>query len=126
MRCGGEQRVIPCDHHPTLNRVPVVDGRVRTRHHPVVVITSNAEREFPEAFLRRCVGLELPVPGPEHLRAIVERLLKEEITEGEDGLIAQAQVRYAKQPTDVVLQGLFVERSHGVPGEAAARILKRG
>jgi MoxR-like ATPase len=41
----------------------------RTR--PVVVITSNSERELPEPFLRRCVYYNIPDPGPRQLRRIV-------------------------------------------------------
>jgi hypothetical protein len=36
-----------------------------------VVITSNGEREFPPAFLRRCLRLDLPDPDEPRLRAIV-------------------------------------------------------
>lgn len=34
---------------------------------PLVVITSNRERELPEAFIRRCVVLEIPDPTPDDL-----------------------------------------------------------
>lgn len=40
---------------------------------PFVVITSNAERQLPEPFLRRCVFYHIPPPGRERLLAIVER-----------------------------------------------------
>ncbi|TQS86091.1 AAA family ATPase, partial [Arthrobacter sp. TS-15] len=40
----------------------VLRGRVRCREFPIVVITSNGERDFPPAFLRRCVRLDLPEP----------------------------------------------------------------
>lgn len=43
----------------TDQRVPVERGRVRCRAFPFVVLTSNGEREFPPAFLRRCVSLRL-------------------------------------------------------------------
>ncbi len=46
-------------------------GDVRCRAFPVVVITSNGEREFPPAFLRRCVRLELSPPDVDQLAAIV-------------------------------------------------------
>ena len=46
--------------------VPVVKGRVRCRAFPFVVLTSNGEREFPPAFLRRCVTLRLRRPHGEH------------------------------------------------------------
>ncbi|MER6344769.1 AAA family ATPase [Streptomyces sp. NPDC001595] len=50
----------------------VRDGRVECREFPVVVITSNGEREFPAAFRRRCLPLEMRVPSREQLLAMVE------------------------------------------------------
>ncbi|MGC9437365.1 MoxR family ATPase [Streptomyces sp. WG5] len=47
-------------------------GRVECREFPVVVITSNGEREFPAAFRRRCLPLEMRTPGREQLLALVE------------------------------------------------------
>lgn len=58
--------------------VPVTGGVVRCREFPVVVITSNGEREFPPAFLRRCLRLDLPDPGEQRLRAIVAAHLGED------------------------------------------------
>ncbi|MCX5361691.1 AAA family ATPase [Streptomyces sp. NBC_00124] len=40
----------------------IVDGIVKCRAFPIVVITSNGEREFPPAFLRRCLRLRMPDP----------------------------------------------------------------
>ncbi|MET9429581.1 MULTISPECIES: MoxR family ATPase [unclassified Streptomyces] len=52
--------------------VTVTGGTVRCRTFPFVILTSNGEREFPPAFLRRCVRLHLPgVDDEERLRAIV-------------------------------------------------------
>jgi MoxR-like ATPase len=53
-------------------RVTVHSGSIRCADFPLVVITSNGEREFPPAFLRRCVRLELPDPSPEQLEDIVQ------------------------------------------------------
>jgi MoxR-like ATPase len=47
-------------------------GRVECREFPVVVITSNGEREFPAAFRRRCLPLEMRTPTREQLLAMVE------------------------------------------------------
>ncbi|SFO06667.1 AAA domain (dynein-related subfamily) [Streptomyces sp. cf124] len=52
-------------------KVHVRQGTVRCEDFPFVVITSNGEREFPPAFLRRCVRLQLPEPGREQLERIV-------------------------------------------------------
>ena len=44
---------------------------IRTRHRPVVIITSNNEKELPDAFLRRCFFHYIRFPDPETLAAIV-------------------------------------------------------
>ncbi len=51
--------------------IPVERGRVRCRAFPLVVMTSNAEREFPPAFLRRCLKLDMAVPKRDELKNIV-------------------------------------------------------
>ncbi|MFF6994696.1 AAA family ATPase [Streptomyces sp. NPDC008313] len=53
-------------------RAEVRHGRVECREFPVVVITSNGEREFPAAFRRRCLPLEMPAPTRAQLLAMVE------------------------------------------------------
>jgi MoxR-like ATPase len=76
-------------------RVAVTRGRVRCRAFPFVVMTSNGEREFPPAFLRRCVRLELPQPRGTHLEEIVQAHL------GEPGPYAgQLVERFLQRGTD--------------------------
>ncbi|MBW4708725.1 MoxR family ATPase [Roseobacter sp. YSTF-M11] len=45
---------------------------IRARHRPVVIITSNNEKELPDAFLRRCFFHYIRFPEIETLRQIVE------------------------------------------------------
>jgi MoxR-like ATPase len=45
---------------------------VAARQRPVVIITSNAEKELPDAFLRRCVFHFIDFPPPELMRSIVQ------------------------------------------------------
>ena len=45
---------------------------VRARHRPVVIITSNNEKELPDAFLRRCFFHYIRFPDADTMRAIVE------------------------------------------------------
>ena len=45
---------------------------VRARQRPVVIITSNNEKELPDAFLRRCFFHYIRFPDPETLARIVE------------------------------------------------------
>jgi MoxR-like ATPase len=42
--------------------VPEIDDPVKAVHPPLVVITSNEERELPKAFVRRCVPLRIEQP----------------------------------------------------------------
>lgn len=55
---------------------------------PVLVLTSNSEKNLPEAFLRRCVFYYIPFPGRKDLRKILRRRLGEEL--GDDGLLESA------------------------------------
>jgi MoxR-like ATPase len=41
---------------------PISQGRVRCKAFPIVVLTSNRERDFPAAFHRRCVRVEMHPP----------------------------------------------------------------
>jgi MoxR-like ATPase len=45
---------------------------VRARHRPMVFITSNNEKELPDAFLRRCFFHYIRFPEPETMKRIVE------------------------------------------------------
>ncbi len=45
---------------------------IRARHRPVVVITSNNEKELPDAFLRRCFFHYIRFPEAETLKRIVD------------------------------------------------------
>ncbi|MFJ2174041.1 AAA family ATPase [Streptomyces sp. NPDC087851] len=69
-------------------RVPVDGGRVACRVFPVVVITSNGERDFPPAFLRRCVRLDLKQPDGQALQEIVTMHLGAEVGARAEDLIA--------------------------------------
>ncbi|MFM8546882.1 MAG: AAA family ATPase, partial [Betaproteobacteria bacterium] len=45
---------------------------IRARHRPVVVITSNNEKELPDAFLRRCFFHYIKVPDRDTMQRIVD------------------------------------------------------
>ena len=46
--------------------------RIAAKERPIVVITSNNEKELPDAFLRRCFFHYIKFPDPETMRAIVD------------------------------------------------------
>lgn len=39
---------------------------------PIVIMTSNGERDFPPAFKRRCIRINMPNPGIDNLKSIVK------------------------------------------------------
>ncbi|NUP41781.1 MAG: MoxR family ATPase [Streptomyces sp.] len=84
----------------------IASGRVRCRAFPIVVITSNDEREFPPAFLRRCLQLRLPDPDADRLAAIVA-----------------AHLGRADDPRALDLIQMFLERSRLEGGLAADQLL---
>ena len=52
--------------------IPETDRTVAAKHRPVVVITSNSEKELPDAFLRRSVFHYIEFPDAELMARIVE------------------------------------------------------
>ena len=51
--------------------IPETKQTVRARQRPIVIITSNAEKELPDAFLRRCVFHYIEFPDQEQMERIV-------------------------------------------------------
>ena len=51
--------------------IPETGDEIVAKQRPVVVITSNNEKELPDAFLRRCVFHFIDFPQPELMRNIV-------------------------------------------------------
>ena len=98
-----EMRVLTADRGGSA---VVREGVVRCREFPVVIITSNGEREFPPAFLRRCLKLHVGPPDFDQLGSMVAAHFGE--AEGVDlaRLIAE-----------------FVERSGQLGGLASDQLL---
>ena len=74
---------------PGKERFTIQDGQVRCAQFPFVVLTSNGERDFPAAFLRRCVRLRMPPPDVQLLTDIVTAHLGAAVAEECDDMIQQ-------------------------------------
>jgi len=59
----------------------IKNGRVvcHPDNFPIILMTSNDEREFPPAFLRRCIRLDIEVPSEKKLRKIIEGYYAEDV-----------------------------------------------
>lgn len=52
--------------------IPEIRKTVKAAKRPIVIITSNAEKELPDAFLRRCIFHYIQFPEPGQMRKIVQ------------------------------------------------------
>lgn len=100
-------------------RREVIRGQVDCSEFPIVLLTSNGERSFPPAFLRRCLRLKLPKIDRTQLESIVnnqiggdvevDALLRRFVSDQEKGTVLAA---------DQLLNAVFVLRSGPPPAEA--------
>ena len=51
--------------------IPESDQTVSALHRPITIITSNAEKELPDAFLRRCIFHYIEFPDPALMKEII-------------------------------------------------------
>jgi MoxR-like ATPase len=86
--------------------IPIERGRVTCKEFPFIVLTSNGERDFPPAFLRRCLRLTLQEPSHEKLAAILRAHLGEAITTP-----SKPQARAKKPDWEVLLENFEMRRS---------------
>lgn len=59
---------------------------VKAKHRPIVIITSNAEKELPDAFLRRCIFHYIDFPD----EALMEEIVRTHYPNVEDKLLKNA------------------------------------
>lgn len=122
IRAEDDAAVIPYDPRTRDERVRVRGGTVAATHHPVIVITSNDERPFPPAFLRRCVQLTIRRPSPAVLADIVRVQLEGQV--GADRVSATLS-RLGEEATDVLLQTLYLETRYSADPQSIDGALKR-
>jgi MoxR-like ATPase len=92
--------------------VPIQGGQVQCLEFPVVIMTSNGEREFPSAFLRRCVRVQMPTPEKEALVSIVKAHLGDNLTQRFEAVIEEfvelSQQEEGNLATDQLLNTLYL------------------
>ena len=59
---------------------------VKAKHRPIVIITSNAEKELPDAFLRRCIFHYIDFPNQE----LMEEIIRTHYPDVEENLMKNA------------------------------------
>ena len=97
---------------------------VKARHRPIVMITSNNEKELPDAFLRRCFFHYIKFPDRETMQAIVDvhfpRLKKQLLKEALDSFyqIRELPGLKKKPSTSELLDWLKLLVAEDIPPEA--------
>lgn len=113
-------------------------GRIQCREFPFVVMTSNGERDFPPAFLRRCLRLQMPDPSgnQQALERIVEAHLKrgrdeqrweqlqQEISQFVEGFVAKEKSETDDIATDQLLNVVYLLTREVKPDEDEREQLK--
>jgi MoxR-like ATPase len=79
----------PVRTHDPGASVVIPDGRVRCNEFPVVVMTSNREREFPAAFHRRCIRVDMPSPTDQ---AAFQAVVREHFKQQKRGQLADQEI----------------------------------
>jgi MoxR-like ATPase len=100
--------------------VSVRDGKVRCRDFPIVIMTTNDERDFPPAFLRRCLELDIEPPDKKALVEIVKSHLglavDAELDAGYRDIIdafhSRREAGDNELPTDRLLHAIFLAWKH--------------
>jgi len=77
--------------------IPETKETITAKHRPIVIITSNAEKELPDAFLRRCVFHYIEFPDKE----MMEEIIRVHYPDIEKNLLKEAmKVFYALRTVD--------------------------
>ena len=66
--------------------IPETKKTIRAKERPIVIITSNAEKELPDAFLRRCIFHYIDFPE----RGLMEEIVRVHFPNVEDSLLKNA------------------------------------
>lgn len=96
--------------------VTIRHGRIRCEEFPFVVLTSNGERDFPSAFLRRCIRLQMPDPSLEMLVDIVSAHLGHAAAQAASDLITSFARDRAQRATDQLLNAVYLVTHELSPG----------
>jgi MoxR-like ATPase len=114
----------------TDDRHTVKKGRVQCSSFPVIVITSNGERDFAAPFLRRCVRFRMPDPDAAFLRQVVTAHLGEPVGGGRTaGMVIKSFVERLEAgdsvALDQLLNAVYLLTGKNAPAQADREALQR-
>ena len=97
-------------------KATITAGRVNCSAFPIIIMTSNGERDFPPAFVRRCLRVRMPDPDPEYLKNIIASHFDgdsyEETKKATDKLIEDFRNKEAtERATDQLLNAIYMRNN---------------
>ncbi len=109
--------------------IPETDTTIKAIHRPITIITSNAEKELPDAFLRRCIFHYIEFPDPQ----LMEKIVHVHFPNIEDNLLHEVVKAFyklrqiddlrKKPSTSELIDWLKALIAAGIPKENIARDL---
>jgi MoxR-like ATPase len=105
--------------------VPIINGRVGCQNFPLIILTNNGERDFPPAFLRRCLRLNMPYdPDAKALKNIVKAHLGNDVLTQDEGKIEKLIEKFIQLreggdiATDQLLNAIYMVTREFKPEKA--------
>ena len=95
-------------------KVKIKGGRITCKEFPLVILTSNGERDFPPPFLRRCLRLNMRDPKLDELQRIVKAhmidcdLSDDEVEQLINSFLKRRDAGKEQLSTDQLLNALFM------------------
>lgn len=101
--------------------IPETKETIKAKHRPIVIITSNAEKELPDAFLRRCIFHYIEFPDQQQM----EKIIRVHFDHVDETLLMQAmQAFYYIRSIDSVEKKTLDIRAYRL--DPRARAYRRG
>jgi len=118
---------IPLDTDVETEKIVVKNGKIENKVFPIVIMTSNNERDFPPAFMRRCLHHHIKAPDKDRILKIVEKHLKKEDIgkiENLENIIEDFTTKRDKNylATDQLLNALHIRLSKGIDDKAFKKL----
>ena len=115
-------------------KVNIKQGSIQCNNFPFIILTSNGERDFPPAFLRRCLRLDIKEPSKEELENIVKAHFLDKNNETE--FLKEAEIlieEFLKQrdnqqelATDQLLNAIYImTRKYAPEGQNKDELIKQ-
>jgi hypothetical protein len=98
-------------------KTDIIGGKVVCEEFPLMILTSNGERDFPPPFLRRCVRLTMEEPDSDRLTEIVNAHLQQQIAQ--DSELGEAASGPSAEMIKALVEAFVEKRKHPGKGDLA-------